>query len=61
MEQITIFDLLKPDPPELYTIRYWDALGYIHTEDIWTPVNEYLKAVREWRANNPDKHFIDIS
>ena len=58
MEQITIFDLIKPEPLEPFTIKYWDSLGYIHAEDIMTTPSNYLKAVKEWREKNPDKHFI---
>lgn len=60
MYQLTIFDLMENEPAEPFTVKYWDNLGYIHCEDIFIPVNRYLEAVKEWRKQNPDKHFISI-
>lgn len=65
-KQMTIFDLTEPEQPkqeaqlEYFTIRYWDMSGYIHAEDISTPVYLYWQAVREWKEKNPDKTIIDI-
>lgn len=46
-KQMTIFDLIEPEQPKqevplaYFTIRYRDMSGYIHAEDISTPVYLY--------------------